>query len=119
MVEEGSSVTDRRSVPNQRSGFDRGAWLNLVVMLLLLSFAFGSTIYRFTLPTDGWLAKDPDDFNATGFIYQKNIMEAASGLQPGDNVVAVEGISLAGNFPPPSWAVRDSWRLPRRTWRPT
>ena len=85
--------------PNQTSDrprFDRGARLHLVLMLLWLGLGIGTFIYIFTLPTDGWQVSTPDDVNGVGYIYQKNVMGAASGLQPGDRVIAVEGIYLEG-----------------------
>ena len=53
-------------------------------MVALLLFAVTSTIYRFTLPTDGWLSAEPEGFDSYGFIYQRDIMGLPSALQPGD-----------------------------------
>jgi len=65
-----------------------------MLVLLLLAFSITLTIYRLTLPTDGWLSYEPDDFNSFGYIYAENVMGTASGLQPGDHLIAVEGTSL-------------------------
>ena len=90
--------------------FDRGAWWHLLLVAALLILVVGSTIYRFTLPTDGWLAAEPEGFDRYGYIYQQNIMGAPSGLQPGDHLVAVAGISLAESSPAALWTLRSGWQ---------
>ncbi len=94
----------------QAGRFDRGAWWHLILVAALLILAVGSTIYRLTLPTDGWLAAEPEDFTGYGYIYQQNLMGAFSGLQPGDHLVAVAGISLAESSPAALWALRSEWQ---------
>ncbi len=95
--------------PVPTSRFNRGAWLHLILMLLWIAFAAGSTIYRFALPTDGWLAAEPDEFNGFGYIYAENIMDVPSGLQPGDHLVAVEGIPITGGITSALWSLKDAW----------
>ncbi len=85
----------------RQSHFDRGAWLHLVLVLFLLVFSVGTLLYRYTLPTDGWLAFMPDDINSTGYIYEKNILGAVSGLQPGDYVITVNAIPFSKRFHTP------------------
>lgn len=89
--------------------FDQGAWWHLVLMLLLIVLAVGSTAYRFRLPTDGWLALEPEDFTTSGLIYHKNVMELPSGLQPGDNLIAVEGVPVKSGFST-SWSLKNEWQ---------
>ena len=72
------------SKSDQAGRFDRGARWHLILMAALLLFAVTSTIYRFTLPTDGWLSAEPEGFDSYGFIYQRDIMGSPSALQPGD-----------------------------------
>lgn len=96
--------------PGQRLRFDRGARWLLVLMLLLVALAVSSAIYRFTLPTDGWLSAEPDDFNTSGFIYHENLMGQPSGLQPGDLLVAIEGIPLTGGVTTTLWQLKDEWQ---------
>ena len=91
------------SKSGQAGRFDRGARWHLILMTALLIFAFSSTIYRFTLPTDGWLSAEPESFDSYGFIYQRDIMGSPSALQPGDHLVAVGGVSLVQTSPAALW----------------
>ncbi len=97
------------AAPDMRH-WDRGAKLHFIAMVALLLLALVSTVYRFTLPTDGWLSIEPEAFDTVGYIYQTNVMGASSGLLPGDQLIAVEGVSLAGNWPIDLWAIRDRWQ---------
>ena len=74
--------------------FDRSARLHLLLALLLVLFGISISIYRFDLPTDGWYSHEPDEFNSVGYIYEENVMGAASDLQPGDNLIAIEGSAI-------------------------
>ena len=90
--------------------WDRGATFDLVAMTALLLFSLVLTVYRLTLPTDGWLATEPNDFDARGFIYQANLMGLPSDLRPGDHLLAVEGIPFNSDIVAASWRLRDEWR---------
>ena len=90
--------------------WDRGAKLHFIAMAALLLLALVSTVYRFTLPTDGWLSIEPEAFDTVGYIYQANVMGAPSDLLPGDHLIAVEGIPLAGDWAVDLWAIRDRWQ---------
>ncbi len=90
--------------------FDRGARLHLALMAILLVYALGMTAYRFTLPTDGWLSGEIDDINDYGFVYDQNLVGLPSDLQPGDHLVAVNGVSLAPNNVMSQWSLADEWR---------
>jgi hypothetical protein len=46
----------------------------LVGVLLLNLFCLTLLVYRFTLPTDGWLVSEPDGYEDNGFIYQINVL---------------------------------------------
>ncbi len=61
------------------------AWILLSAALL---------VYRFTLPTDGWLAVEPDGFDSHGFIYRQNVLGLPSGLRPGDWVTEINGAPI-------------------------
>ena len=98
------------SKSGQAGRFDRGARWHLILMAVLLLFAVTSTIYRFTLPTDGWLSAEPEGFDSYGFIYQRDIMGSPSALQPGDHLVAVGGVSLMQNSPAALWPFSPGWQ---------
>ena len=98
------------SESGQAGRFDRGARWHLILMAALLIFAVSSTIYRITLPTDGWLAAEPEGFTSYGFIYQWDIMGSPSALQPSDHLVAVEGVSLVQASPAALWPLRVTWQ---------
>lgn len=93
-----------------RPRFSWSAKLLLLVVLLLNLFSLGLLAYRFTLPTDGWRVIEPDGFEATGLIYQENVLGAESGLQVGDWVTAVNDVPTDSSaiFTPPS--LGNAWR---------
>jgi len=64
-------------------------WILLSVLLLA---------YRFTLPTDGWLAVEPDGFDSNGFIFRQNVMGLPSDLRPGDWVTEINGIPIVSGL---------------------
>ncbi|MBI4927863.1 MAG: hypothetical protein HY835_08860 [Anaerolineae bacterium] len=101
----------------QASGFDRGARATLAFVLLLLIFSLAIMVYRFTLPYDGWITKEPEEINPVGYIYVQNVLGLPSGLQVGDHLIAVEGISLEKLTPDfslfklsPQWRAGDTMR---------
>ena len=97
------------AAPNTRH-WDRGARLHFIAMAALLLLALGSAAYRLTLPTDGWWAVEPEEFDARGFLYQTNLMGLPSGLQPDDHLLAVNGIPVGTNTLSAAWPLRDVWR---------
>ena len=99
------------NIEKKSTRYDRGARLHLLVALLLLAFAFASTMYRFTLVTDGWLSSEPEDNTSIGFIYDENVMGANAELQPGDNLVAVEGRDVELNKPSALWQLKPLWAV--------
>ena len=72
-----------------REPFDRGAWLLLGFIGLLIVLCAVQLAYRFTLPTDGWRSESGE----TGCEYTlfENVAGAPSELQSGDVVMAVNG----------------------------
>jgi hypothetical protein len=94
-----------RLINDSETKFNRGAWLTLAFVILLLFYMFASLAYRFSLPTDGWMVNEATQ---VGFNYTENLMGAPSGLQPGDNVIAVEGNPADRlNISP---ALREAWK---------
>jgi hypothetical protein len=93
----------RVSAPSETQ-FNRGAWLILLVAVLILVYSIAEVAYRFTLPTDGWGLNG----TAVGYSYTENLMGAPSGLQPGDNVLAVEG--NPANTLSVSPALQEAWQ---------
>jgi hypothetical protein len=85
--------------------FNRGAWLTLSFVILILAYMVASLAYRLSLVTDGWMVNEATE---VGFNYTENLMGAPSGLLPGDNVIAVEGYPVDRlNIPP---ALREAWK---------
>ena len=80
-------MTTTRTPNNSETKFNRNAWLTLSFVILVLLYMIASLAYRFSLPTDGWMVNEATE---VGFNYTENLMGAPSGLQPGDNVIAVE-----------------------------
>jgi len=86
--------------------FNKRAWLTLFLATILVIFSIVELAYRFTLPTDGWQV-DSEGVEL-GLAYTKNVLGSPSGLQPGDQVIALEGIPA--ETIDPSSPLRDSWR---------
>lgn len=82
--------------PNLETRFNRSAWLAVLASVLIFLASLIGTLYRFSLPSDGWeLLESP-----TGeMIFLRNYLAAnggqgtpgAAGLQPDDRLLAVEG----------------------------
>jgi hypothetical protein len=87
--------------------FNRGAWLTLAFVILVLLYDIATLAYHFTLPTDGWMVNEATE---VGFNYTENLMGAPSGLQPGDTVIAVEGYRADDwlNFPS---SLQQAWQV--------
>jgi hypothetical protein len=90
----------------------RSRWaprLYLIFVLVLLLTGIGQLAYRLSLPTDGWEVSVAS--NLPGFTYIKNLMDAPSGLQPGDQVVGLEGVAADWQTFQGSDVLRASWRV--------
>lgn len=77
------------------------SWILLCVILLA---------YRFTLPTDGWLAVEPDGFNSHGFILRQNVMGLSSNLRPGDWVTEIQGVPIVNGLYIAPERLENPWR---------
>ena len=94
----------------EHSRFPRTAWFIAAAALLLLTASVAQLIYRATLPTDGWSVYTIDVEESNWYL-DANLVGAASALQPGDAILAVNGRSVTGNatndyLPPPTgWQV--------------
>ena len=77
--------------------FDRGAWIILAFALALPLLSLAQIIYRFTLPTDGWVVITTGNFDASNWIYYINLAGAPSDLRTGDELLAVDDVSVQGN----------------------
>jgi hypothetical protein len=84
----GFEMMTTRIPDNPETKFDRSSWLTLAFVVFVLVYNLAMLAYRFTLPTDGWVVNEATEL---GFNYIENLMSAPSGLQPGDNVIAVDG----------------------------
>jgi len=105
---------DEATQPSDQDGrrFDRAAMLTLVFALLILLTSTAQLIYRYFLPTDGWLSVT-DDLNSAELLYFANLVGAPSGLLVQDSVTGVEGTPL-GQYPagetPPFWYAGNTLR---------
>jgi len=91
------------SLPAQKR-FTRAARLSLLFAVIILLASTAQVVYRALLPTDGWLSIQ--DLDSTYWEYHVNLAGAVSALQLGDQVIGVEGRSLAAlneDGPPPFW----------------
>ncbi len=98
-----NSASHRIAAAAGREPFDRGAWLLLGFIGLLVVLCAAQLAYRFTLPTDGWRAESLDV--ACELTLLDNVTAAPSGLQAGDVVIAVNGEAFdpaCAGFPLPA-----------------
>ncbi len=73
------------------SQFNLSSWLVLSGVVLLLGLALAQTLYRYSLPWDGWsLARDG---TGTGqrLVFYQNLAGGASPLRPGDVLLRAQG----------------------------
>jgi len=85
-----------------------GARLTLILAVLLIGLSAAQMVYRFTLPTDGWLVYTTEVVQSD-WTYDTNLVGANSGLERDDVLLDVEGLSVQGTAssgylkPPPRW----------------
>jgi hypothetical protein len=84
--------------------FNRSAWLTLSFSVMILLYGVAVLAYRFSLPTDGWKVNE-----AEGVTYTNNLMGVPSGLQPGDQVIAVEGYAVDWRTRSP--VLKSAWQV--------
>ncbi len=98
--------------PKDKRRFDRPARLSLVFALLILLASTAQLVYRYFLPTDGWLSVS-DDLNSAELLYYADLVGAPSGLLAQDSVTGIEGTPL-GQYPagetPPFWYAGNTLR---------
>jgi hypothetical protein len=103
-------MSPTQKFPLQLARFDRGARLLFAFVLVFLLVDIVQLVYRYTLPTDGWLVHS-NDGNALIWVYDVNLIGAPSGLLPGDIIQAVDSqpvqIAKFLDFvaPPTDWQV--------------
>lgn len=93
---------------NPETQFNRSAWLTLALVVILLVYSIAELAYRFSLPTDGWKVNEGSDL--PGFSYTKNLMGMPSGLQPGDQVIAINGVPADWQTIPTNPMIREAWQ---------
>lgn len=99
------------SAPLRR--FDRGAWLTLVLALLIIALNLTLVLPALLLPSDGWayseLAWRPGQ---PAWVAERALSSVAAPLLPGDQVLTIDGLPVseleAGAFAlnptrPPGW----------------
>jgi predicted component of type VI protein secretion system len=91
-----------------KTAFNIGARLTLIFAALLVGLSVAQIVYRFTLSTDGWSVYTTEVVESN-WIYDSNLVGAASQLGRDDVLLAVEGRSMQGTAtsaylePPPGW----------------
>jgi hypothetical protein len=94
-----------QTIPEKR--FTSSAWLVIIFSLAMILYAILTMAYYLTLPTDGWLVNEASELPGKNYI--KNVMGGESGLQTGDRVVALDGISVEAMDQLP--ALADAWQV--------
>ena len=70
------------------SRFNRGSWLTIIASILLLVVIVAVNAYRATLPTDGWI------YDGFGGAFSVDLLGLPSGIQVGDQPVAIGGVQI-------------------------
>jgi hypothetical protein len=91
---------------------DGSGWLVLLAAVLVLLLSMGQIVYRLTLPTDGWNVV-PEGIEGANWMYFQNLVGAASDLQVGDEVLAVDGRSVSGSASNAYIPAPDNWQIGR------
>jgi len=77
--------------------FGRAALFSLAFAVLILLASAGQIVYRYLLPTDGWLVT-ADDLGTAELFYYANLVGEASELAVNDMVAGIEGTPI-GDYP--------------------
>ena len=67
-----------------------------LLALGLILFSAAQIVYRFTLPTDGWMVFTSDSFEEPNWVAWENLVGLPSGLEQGDEIITVDGRSVNG-----------------------
>jgi len=83
----------------------------LVAALVWILLCAALLVYRFSLPTDGWLVVEPDGFDSNGFIYQQNVLGLPSDLRAGDWVTEINGVPIVNGLYIAPERLKTTWRV--------
>ena len=87
----------RQAERQEKRGFGGAAGFSLAFAALILLTSAAQLIYRYFLPTDGWLFT-ADDLGTADLLYYANLVGAPSDLAVNDAVVGIEGMPI-GDYP--------------------
>ena len=100
------------AIGQKEKRFGRAALFSLAFAALILLTSAGQLVYRYFLPTDGWLVT-ADDLGAADLLYYANLVGAPSALAVNDMVGGIEGTPI-GDYPagesPSFWQVGNTVR---------
>src|SRR4051794_37685276 len=68
-----------------------GSGLTVALASVLLALAITCSVYRFSLPTDGWKFRPEQRNYVTHFVFDRSVFADISPLESGDQLLAVEG----------------------------
>jgi hypothetical protein len=80
-----------KTVANDESRFDLTGWMVLGLGVLITGLAVIVTLYRLTLPWDGWSFTRDATGSGQRLIFYEKLVAGASPLQRGDVLLAVQG----------------------------
>jgi hypothetical protein len=101
---------------SSRPEFSASAITALTAAVLLVIVSTAQIAYRFTLPTDGWEVYTTE-LEHSNWVFWKNLVGAPSALQPGDELLAVEGQSVVDTASidplpaPPRWQISQTVQM--------
>ncbi len=87
--------------------FTPASWLQVILILGIMVYGSMDLAYRFSLPTDGWEVSEAVE---TGVVLLRNLSGSPSPLQPGDHVVAINGIQANWNNVYGTDSLQEIWR---------
>ena len=97
-------IATARSMGNEHQGddgrrFDRGSWVVLGYALWIILYNLAMTVVLLSIPGDGWIYEGnlEGDLSrpAPRIVFTRHLIGTSSPIQPGDELVAIEGRSVA------------------------
>ncbi len=82
----------------------------VTLALALIALSAAQLVYRFSLPTDGWLVFTTETFENPDWVYWQNLAGAPSALQQEDIVLAVDGRNVTGQATSAAFSTPAQWQ---------
>ncbi|KAA3643828.1 MAG: hypothetical protein DWQ07_17075 [Chloroflexi bacterium] len=98
-----------KNSPEESPKFPVEARIALIFSIVLILISTVQLIYRYYLPTEGWLLFTTDTFEHPDWLFHENLVDTSSDMQLDDVIIGVNSVSIQGRAtdawvqPPPEW----------------